>query len=505
MEQPLNIKYVANYLRKSRGESDTDLDNHRLILDELATKNGWSAVEYAEIETGDSIARRPEMQRLLNDVASGIFDAVCVVDIDRLGRGDLGDQDKIKKAFANSETCIVTPQHIYNLDNENDEFSVDIKSFIARQEYKQIIKRLSQGKKIGARRGRWTNGTPPYPYEYERWGDSFNPKGLVVNTEKLPIYRMMVDKTINEIPPSQIAFELNRLGIPSPRGGTWSGVIVYRLMLNETHLGWIVSNKTKGDGHAHKKESSKGVSKIPRDMWSIVKDCHEATKSTEEHSKIKLFYSRLPSVSKRKPNTILSFTGLIKCGICGRTMGTHIRARGKENIKPCWYRSPEGVKCKNSGGVIAELVYSVIESRIIAVRDQLMQELSNEVSASVIDGMKQQIAAINSSISSKQKAFEKASIAYEAGVYTLASLKDKKVKLDEEVAALQEQREILEQQIFNHTAEQTKEKIEAYNVAINSLITDMPHEERNAILRVIIDRIIWTRDSNHIDVEIIFK
>lgn len=155
------------------------------------------------------------------------------------------------------------------------------------------------------------------------------------------------------------------------------------------------------------KESSKGVSKIPRDMWSIVKDCHEATKSTEEHSKIKLFYSRLPSVSKRKPNTTLSFTGLIKCGICGRTMGTHIRARGKENIKPCWYRSPEGVKCKNRGGVIAELIYDVIESRIIVARDQLMQELPNEVSASVIDGMKQQIAAINSSISSKQKAFGK--------------------------------------------------------------------------------------------------
>ena len=121
------IKYIAAYLRKSRGEDDSALENHRIILNELCEKNGWTQpIEYAEIETGDSISLRPEMQRLLSDVSKGIFDAVCVVDIDRLGRGDLGDQDKIKKAFAKSGTLIVTQNRIYDLDNENDETAVDI-------------------------------------------------------------------------------------------------------------------------------------------------------------------------------------------------------------------------------------------------------------------------------------------------------------------------------------------------------------------------------------------
>lgn len=102
--EPVKSRYVANYLRKSRGDNDSDLDKHRMVLNELSERNGWKSVEYHELETGDSIEMRPHMTRLLADVANGIFDAVCVVDIDRLGRGDMGDQDRIKKVFARSNT-----------------------------------------------------------------------------------------------------------------------------------------------------------------------------------------------------------------------------------------------------------------------------------------------------------------------------------------------------------------------------------------------------------------
>ncbi|KJD42498.1 recombinase family protein [Paenibacillus terrae] len=128
-----DIKDVAFYLRKSRGEGTKDLDKHRSILVEMAIKNKWRYIEYFEIASSEDIEYRPKFKQLLKDVQDGIYDAVIVVDYDRLGRGDLSDQAYVKKVFIESETLIVTPEKIYNLSDESDDLMVDVKGLIARQ------------------------------------------------------------------------------------------------------------------------------------------------------------------------------------------------------------------------------------------------------------------------------------------------------------------------------------------------------------------------------------
>lgn len=221
------IRYVAIYIRKSRAESLEDLEKHRMILTELCIKNGFKYVEYIEVGTSDSIDMRPKISKLLKEVEDGIYDAVCVVEYDRLGRGDLGEQDRIKKAFQKSETLIITPDKIYDLNNDIDDTYADLKGFFARQEYKMITKRLRQGKIIGARRGQWTNGIPPFPYVYQRYRDKYNEKGIVVNDERLPIYREMIEKALSGIPSQKIAESLNQRGIFT-RKGNIGVLLLYR-------------------------------------------------------------------------------------------------------------------------------------------------------------------------------------------------------------------------------------------------------------------------------------
>ena len=67
------IKYVAEYLRKSRGESLEDLIKHKTVLEELCQRRGWVYIAYEEIETGESLYARPVMQQLLKDIDSGMF------------------------------------------------------------------------------------------------------------------------------------------------------------------------------------------------------------------------------------------------------------------------------------------------------------------------------------------------------------------------------------------------------------------------------------------------
>lgn len=77
-------KICAMYLRKSRtdmhaearGEGDP-LNRHRRTLEEYAARAGIRVAEiYQEVASGDSIAARPEMQRLLMDVLKGRWEGV---------------------------------------------------------------------------------------------------------------------------------------------------------------------------------------------------------------------------------------------------------------------------------------------------------------------------------------------------------------------------------------------------------------------------------------------
>jgi site-specific DNA recombinase len=507
VEEPKYIKYVANYLRKSRGDSEADLDKHKKVLRELCTENNWTYIEYLEIGSGDSISARPIFQSLLNDIQSGLFDAVCVMDIDRLGRGDMGDQDKIKKIFISSQTYVITPQQIYDLSNDDDEFVVDMKSFIARREYKQIVKRLIQGKRIGARMGMWTNGTPPYPYEYERYKDKYNPKGIVVNDDKLVVYRLIIDSIINKNMTSDaIAHMLNKNEIPAPRINRWVGITINRIAKDETHLGKIITNKTKGNGHVGKNEKST-FKRMPRDEWIVVENCHEAVKTLEEHEKILLQFNKRTLLPHRKTPEIKPLNGLIKCGMCGHTMTVISRTDRKnpESIKPCWYKNAFGEKCKNQG-MITDIIYDVINKEINKYSEELMSSIKNSQINQKYKSDKQQLQILQKEINSKNKAIERISEAFEAGVYSLQEFKERKDKTKNQIEKMEEQINLLNISLKQEEPKDKREKILKLQNFKNIIIQDnLTDKDKNKLYKSIINKILWLKNDKDISITIEFN
>ena len=102
----------AIHLRKSRADLEAEargegesLARHRARLLAFAERAGLPIVaEYSEIISGDRLSDRPEMQRLLADVAAGMYDGVLTVEVSRLTRGDLMDQGRIMNTFKYSGT-----------------------------------------------------------------------------------------------------------------------------------------------------------------------------------------------------------------------------------------------------------------------------------------------------------------------------------------------------------------------------------------------------------------
>lgn len=507
---PIIIKYVAEYLRKSRGETTEDLIKHKTILEELCKSRGWVYVVYEEVETGESLFARPVMQQLLRDVEDNIYDAVVCVDLDRLGRGDLVDWGQIKRVFQKTNTYMVTPSSLYNLNDDNEEFAVDLQTLFARREYKKITHRLSMGKKVGAKLGAWTNGTPPMPYEYQEWIDPatnkryYNEKELVVNLQKLSIYRFMVDSFIKDKKSTnEIAWELNRRNIPSPRGGRWCNMTVRRLLVDETHLGKIISNKTKGDGHKNKSPNKQPFQKIPKEQWTVVENRHEAIKTQDEHETILIGIQKNLKSPYRRSDHYYPLKGLIKCGLCGYGLPLEYK-RGKDLIvKKCWHKDYLGNKCPNSSGK-AQYIIDAIDEQLKEYEEQIRKEIESCEDQST-DLIQLQIKTIMDKLNKKDIALKRARIAYDEGVDTLDEYRSAKERILKEVDELESQLSIENLKLQKAQSITNHEKLHYIEEFRRSRWEDeLDDKELNDLYKTIISSIIWTKQGDNIDIKVNF-
>lgn len=498
-----DVRFVAIYLRKSRGDEEKDLQKHRNALVELCEKNNWKYVEYAEIGTSDSIEMRPQFKKLLSEVESELYDAVVVMDYDRLSRGSKNEQGYIEDILKKSNTLIITPSKIYDLNNESDEDYSDFQSFFARHEYKTITRRLRQGKKAGAKMGNWTNGIPPFPYEYQEWNGKFNEKGLVVNDEKLEIYRYIIEQALKGVTPQNISIDLNKKNILSSKGKAWSNVAIYRLLTDETHLGKIITNKTKGDGHKIKKSNAKEYRELPRSEWNIVDNCHEATKTQLEHDIIIELINKRQKTPKRARAGTYELSGLIKCGICGYGMTFQKKNNGYILIKPCWHISEVGEKCANRGGNYKEVLETVKKKAEIHIKKSIELLEKNDDGNYVND-----IKTLKIEISKKQKDYEKyvsaldkVNEAYELGDYKRDEWLQRKEKWESLVYSTTKEIDILERKMLNLQSVNPEDRITYYKDMLNRLkIINVIN--LNTIYKKLIKVITWTRVSEDAEIEI---
>lgn len=276
MRESKQIKHVAIYLRKSRDEGEHDvLGKHRDTLVNLAGSNNWmfNPIDdiYEEVVSGEKLEQRHKMQALLKQIDKGLYDGVLVMDIDRLGRGDMVEWAIIKQVFKNTETLIVTPSKIYDLETDSDDLMFNIESIIAQMELKNIKRRLQRGKRAEAEKGKWVNGFPPFPYFYDSVA-----RTLQVDELKRPYYRKMVEMYIGGKNLIDIARWLTE-HLPTKHNITnkedkrkgWSTVVVKRILDSEIHLGLIVYGKFK---------KRKVNELLPEPEWHKVKGEHEALK-----------------------------------------------------------------------------------------------------------------------------------------------------------------------------------------------------------------------------------
>ncbi|OAZ43318.1 recombinase family protein [Paenibacillus polymyxa] len=497
------IKYVALYLRKSRGEEDIDLEKHRFILREMCVKHGWKYVEYVEIANSETIEYRPKFKSLLSDVEEGIYDAVLVVDYQRLGRGELEDQGKIKRIFRDSETYIVTPEKIYNLVDDTDDLLVDVRGLLARQEYKTTTKNLQRGKKIGARLGKWTNGPAPFPYVY-----TAAIKGLEVVPERNVIYQEMKSRVLGGESLEAIGWDFNRRGIPGPgpKKGLWHSNTIGRILISEVHLGKIISNKTKGSGHKKKKTQPLVIN--PREEWVVVENCHAAVKTEEEHMKLLAMLEKNQVVPNRAKAGTYALSGLVFCGKCKKMMRYNVRSDGytTNSIKACNKYDHFGNYCTNSG-VKVNILTDFIDREIIDYEQRIIDS-DNYINTDVIEKLERIIREKEAQLTKLNRALSKIKEMYEMEEYTREEYEERKAKRQQEISALESELAVHRYEINYDSREKNKERMKLINSFKDIWSSESATEhDKNMIAKMIISRIEYIHDkgTNNLNISIQFN
>ncbi|MCX4266618.1 MAG: recombinase family protein, partial [Firmicutes bacterium] len=164
------------YLRKSRADAEAEaqgagetLRRHETTLLALAKRLDLTITAvYKELVSGETIASRPVMQQLLDEVERGLWQGVLVMEITRLARGETIDQGIVAQAFKYSNTQIITPDKIYHPATEFEEEYVEFGLFMSRREYKMINQRQQRGRLASVKEGKYLGNKPPYGYKRQK-------------------------------------------------------------------------------------------------------------------------------------------------------------------------------------------------------------------------------------------------------------------------------------------------------------------------------------------------
>ena len=342
----------AIYIRKSRadleaeasGSGDT-LARHRSALLALAAKQHLTVTHiYEEIVSGETLAARPEMQKLLSAVDQGAFEGVLVMEVERLARGDTIDQGIVAQSFKYSNTKIITPLKVYDPNNEFDEEYFEFGLFMSRREYKTINRRLQRGRIASINEGKFVGNKAPYGYRRVKIERE---KGFTL--EPIPEQAQWVEQIFKwyayptEYPAGEvhrlgrqlIANRLNELGVPSPTGTKWSPAAISGILSNPAYIG-----KVRWNSRPSKKTVENGVVKIsrPRSKEPIVKPgLHPPIIDTETFDVVQGYLKHPSRPGPKQYEIINPLAGIVVCSACGHNMVRRPYASGRQETLICGY------------------------------------------------------------------------------------------------------------------------------------------------------------------------
>lgn len=491
-----NGLYCA-YLRKSRRDEELEalghgetLARHERQLSELAARLGVRIAQtYREIVSGDTIAQRPQIQRLLADVSAGLWDGVFAVDVDRFGRGDSIDQGIIMQTFMYSDVLIITPDKIYDPSSDSDAEFFEIKLFFSRREYSMIKKRMLRGRLASVMDGCYMGSRPVYGYERVKLQGR---KGwtLRIVPEKADVVRAVFDWYAHgmdgrDVGAAVIADRLNAMGLRTDMGNPFEASYIRHMLQNPAYIGKVQWNQKTT---IYRIEDGRRVSsRQPGDGAILTDGLHDPIIDRPLWDEVQQLFA---AHAKRPKNMMAEISnplaGLIYCSQCGRAM----------QLRPDPTRRDSSIRCVTPHCPTCATYLGVVEDAILRAVAGWVTAYDAELAAGGADRHRTAHAAAAAALQQHQQTLDglraQSDRLYdllEQGVYSVAEYRQRRDdlnrRMDETAAAIR--------QLTAAPAPDYREKLIPRARNVLAAYRDADPAGKNQLLRNIISRVTYTK------------
>lgn len=268
---------------------------------------------------------RPGFNRLIKDIEDNKINMVITKDLSRLGRDYIKTGFYIESYFPENNIRYVAL--LDNLDTfEENSCASDITPFkaVLNDMYaKDISKKIRSVCKQKRENGQYISAYPPYGYK-KKENDQLS--HLVIDEYAGNIVKRIFDMYVNGMSSSKICDVLNKENIEPPAVYLkmnlvhkskdfykWRPVSVQKIIKNEVYLGKLLQGKTKKLSYKSKKKID-----LPRELWIVEKNAHEALIDVATFEKVQEILKRKNNTRNRNREYLLK--GITYCHNCGNKL-----------------------------------------------------------------------------------------------------------------------------------------------------------------------------------------
>ena len=293
---------VAIYCRVStlNVEQLNSMSNQISYLTKLVSaKLDWKLVDiYADFQSGCSINKRGEFQRMLSDCEAKKIDIIITKSVSRFGRNTIDALNAISKLRACGVDVFFENENLHTSDRQS-EFLITMLEAAAQQENADRSHNIRWGitRKVESGNSQLLKRKC---YGYSLGEDN----ELQINEYEADVVRSIYDMYLNGNSIIGIVRELGQRTIKSPTGkDSWSKRTIDMILSNEKYTGDVKVFKTYNAGFLNaKRRKNMGE----RDQY-LATECNPAIISKEQFAKVQEEKQRRSNVvkdkdgSKRKP------------------------------------------------------------------------------------------------------------------------------------------------------------------------------------------------------------
>lgn len=497
----LPITRVALYIRVStieQAEEGYSIDEQEHLLSEYCLKQNWQVVHcYADRGiSGKDIKHRPALRELLNDASEKKFDMVLSWKINRVSR-KLSDVLKIVDHLEKNNVTFKSYSEPFETSTPAGKMQFQMMALIGEFERGTIAQNVKMGMNAKAKAGEWCGGIV-LGYDLITIPEQFTKKKrkeLIINEREAQIVRRIFKSFIQGNGYKSITNQLNKEGLKTKKGNSFSVSSVRDILLNPLYVGKIRYNVRQN--WAEKRRKNINANPI------LVEGIHKPIIDETTWRQVQALFESSQGKPARIYDGQYPLTGILKCPECGagmvisRTVNT-LKDGTKSRLVyyACGNWKNKGTSVCHSNTIRVDKANEYVFSRVTELisSEKMVKNIVTKLNTDrndKINPAKKVLEQISKDLQQLERRKTKLFDAYEDDIITQEDFRKRNDELNERINTLHimrnEQEIILNQEKVNEVSyELVKTTLKKFSILMT---TDMTRQKQKKLLHMIISEI----------------